>query len=350
MIPDSPLAMKSLIRFCAALPVIIAVIVAFWLFTTDSQETTPSANFVYQSGQTVVVAEQGPAGGRSAPSKLVGESAVTVPKTLPASLAGTSVPGGWARTDRLGNLIPTAHLRQMFEYFLSALGEESLQQLVARIGSALAALGEPARSQALATLGAYLDYKLAVSELEQAYGDMTDLGPDEMQRRMAEIHGLRRTWLDAATAEAFFADDEAVDRFQMEKRRIARDGNLTAEEKAAALRKAESSLPEPLREAREETRQFAEYEQVRQQLAGDPRALQAWRQEVFGAEAADRLAQLEKEQREWDRRWQVYSVERNRLMSSGLAAQERQEALDRLRARHFNETERIRAEALDSIR
>ncbi|AXS85264.1 MULTISPECIES: lipase secretion chaperone [Marinobacter] len=343
--------MKPLIRFCVALSVIIAVVVAFWLFTTDSQETTPPANSFNQGGQTVVVAEQGASGGQNAPSKLVGgSSAVTVPETLPASLAGTSVPGGWARTDRLGNLIPTPHLRQMFEYFLSALGEESLHQLVARIESALAALEEPARSQALATLGAYLDYKLAVSELEQAYGDATGLGLDETLRRMSEVHALRRTWLDAATAEAFFADDEAVDRFQMEKRQIARDGSLTAEEKAEALRKAESSLPEPLREAREETRQFAEYEQVRQQLAGDPRALQAWRQEVFGAEAADRLAQLEKEQQEWDQRWQVYSVERNRLMSSGLAAQEREEALDRLRARHFNETERIRAEALDSIR
>jgi lipase chaperone LimK len=343
--------MKSFIRFCVTLPLIIAVVAALWLFTTDSQETTRPTGAFNENGQAVVVPEQRSSGEQIAPSKLVGESsAVRVPETLPASLSGTSVPGGWAKTDRLGNLIPTPHLRQMFEYFLSALGEESLEQLVARIESALAALEEPARSQALATLGAYLDYKLAVSELEQAYGDVTGLGPDEMQRRMTEIHTLRRSWLDAATAEAFFADDEAVDRFQLEKRRIARDERLTSEERAEALRAAESSLPEPLREAREETRQFAEYEQVRQQLADDPRALQAWRQEAFGSEAADRLAQLEKEQQEWSLRWQAYSVERDRLMSSGLAAQEREEALDRLRARHFNETERIRAEALDSIR
>lgn len=343
--------MKSFIRFCVTLPVIIAVVVAFWLFTTDLRDATSSADSFKESGQTVVVPGQRSSSERVAPSNLVGgSSAVTVPETLPASLTGTSVPGGWARTDRLGNLMPTPHLRQMFEYFLSALGEESLEQLVARIESALAALDEPARSQALATLGAYLDYKLAVSKLEQAYGDVTGLDPDEMQRRMMEIHALRRTWLDAATAEAFFADDEAIDRFQLEKRQITRDESLTAEAKVEALRKAESSLPEPLREARDETRQFAEYEQVRQQLAGDPGALQVWRQEAFGAEAADRLAQLEKEQQEWSQRWRGYAVERDRLMSSGLAAQEREEALDRLRARHFNETERIRAEALDSIR
>jgi lipase chaperone LimK len=37
-------------------------------------------------------------------------------------------------------------------------------------------------------------------------------------------------------------------------------------------------------------------------------------------------------------------------LSSGLAEPERQQALERLRASHFNETERVRAEALDSIR
>jgi lipase chaperone LimK len=221
---------------------------------------------------------------------------------------------------------------------------------VARIEAALSGLEEPARSQALVTLGNYLEYKLAVSELEQSYGEVSGLGAGEMQRRMAEIQALRRTWLDADTAAAFFADDEAVDRFQIEKLRIASNDSLTDEQKAEALRQAESALPEPLRKAREETRRFADYEQVRRELADDPRALEAWRQEAFGEAAADRLARLEEEQKNWDRRWQVYSQERDRLLSPGLAEPERQQALERLRASHFNETEQVRAEALDSIR
>jgi lipase chaperone LimK len=241
-------------------------------------------------------------------------------------------------------------LRQLFEYFLSALGEESLQQLVARIKTALSALEEPARSQALATLGNYLDYKLAVSELEQSYTEVAVLGAGEMRRRMAEIQALRRTWLDADTVEAFFADDEAVDRFQIEKLRITSDDSLTDEQKAEALRQAESSLPESIRKAREETRRFADYEQARRELADDREALAAWRQAAFGDAAADRLARLEVEQKDWDRRWQDYARERDELLSSGLAEPERREALKRLRASHFNDTERIRARALDSIR
>lgn len=340
--------MKRRIHLFLVLLLIIAAVVSFWLMTTD-----PAAE-----GEPVVSAPVGESlkslnkeAAASAPSDLVNNaSTVRVPEQLPASLAGTSVPDGWARTDRFGNLVPTPHLRQLFEYFLSALGEESLQALVARIEAALSGLEEPARSQALVTLGNYLEYKLAVSELEQSYGEVSGLGAGEMQRRMAEIQALRRTWLDADTAAAFFADDEAVDRFQIEKLRIASDDSLTDEQKAEALRQAESALPEPLRKAREETRRFADYEQVRRELADDPQALDAWRQEAFGEAAADRLARLEEEQKSWDRRWQVYSQERDRLLSSGLAEPERQQALERLRASHFNETERVRAEALDSIR
>ncbi|WP_449286043.1 lipase secretion chaperone [Marinobacter sp. PE14] len=339
--------MKLRIPLFLVLLLIIAAVASFWLMTADPVAIgEPVVSAPVDEPLKPLNKEKD----ASAPSDLVNNaSKVRVPEQLPASLAGTAVPDGWARTDRLGNLIPTPHLRQLFEYFLSALGEESLEQLVARIETALWVLEEPARSQALATLGNYLEYKLAVSELEQSYGEVSGLGAGEMQRRMAEIQALRRTWLDADTADAFFADDEAVDRFQIEKLRIASDDSLTDEQRAEALQQAESSLPEPLRKARKETRRFADYEQVRQELADDPSALDAWRQEAFGEAAADRLARLEEEQKDWDRRWQVYSQERDRLLSSGLAEPERQQALERLRASHFNETERIRAQALDSI-
>ncbi|MBW4934681.1 lipase [Marinobacter sp. F4206] len=283
------------------------------------------------------------------PSELVGRSQeVLVPEQMPASLVGTSVPTGWARVDAFGDLIPTLALRQMFEYYLSALGEEPLSQLVARIKRSLAVLDEPARGQALDTLGAYLDYKLAVSDLEAGYGGSA--GGLEMQRRMEEIHALRRTWLDSATADAFFAQDEAIDRFQVQKLQITRDSELTEQQRKAALEQAEAALPEPLRKARRETRRFTDYERVRQQLADDPAALRAWREQAFGTESAERLKALEQEQQDWARRWQAYSQERETLMASGLAGPEREAAVERLRNQHFNEMERVRARALDSVR
>lgn len=285
------------------------------------------------------------------PSDLVGRPRpVPVPESMPGSLAGTSVPGGWAQVDAAGDLVPTLALRQMFEYYLSALGEESLEQLVARIEQTLLALSEPARTQAMDTLGAYLDYKLAISDLDAGYGGRSELEATEMRRRMEEIQALRRTWLDSATADAFFAHDEAIDRFQVEKLRIGQDEALSDDQRQRALEEAEQTLPEPMRKARRETRRFADYEQARLDLADDPEALRDWRQKAFGAEAAQRLEALEQEQANWNRRWQAYSEARADLLSSGLAGPELQGAIDHLRNQHFSEVERVRAQALDSIR
>lgn len=342
--------MKFVSRFPLILPVVVVVVIALWLFVDGAQDQPAST---HPSGRSadVTTDDAGFAAARQQPpSKMVDDSAeLNVSDQQPPSLEGTSEPGGWAETDRFGNLIPTGELRQLFEYYLSALGEETLSQLVTRIRLALSVLEEPARGQALSTLGRYLDYKLALSDLEAAYGDAGAFGPDEIERRMAEIQALRRTWMDADTAEAFFADEEAIDRYQLKKLSIGRDKDLTKQQREDALAEAEMALPEPVRQARQDTRKFSRYEQAREALANDPEALRALRQKEFGDEAARRLADLDSEQKDWSRRWQSYAKERDALKASGLAAPEREESLARLRQKYFSEIERIRAKALDSV-
>ena len=343
--------MKSTSRLFFATPVIIAVAIALWLLADGARDQPASTRNPDRNDNAAADAAGFSIARQQSPSKMVVEpEELSIPDQPPASLSGTSEPGGWAKTDRLGNLVPTGELRQLFEYYLSALGEETLPQLVARIRFALSVLDEPARAQALDTLGRYLDYKLALADLEAAYGEAGVSSPDEIQRRMAEIQALRRTWMDADTAEAFFADEEAIDRYQIQKRNLNRDGSLTEQQRKDALAEAEMALPEPVRQARQDTRKFARYEEAREALANDPEALRAWRQEAFGNEAAQRLEDLDAEQKDWSQRWQSYAKERDALMSSGLAEPEREEGLTRLREKYFSETERIRAKALDSIR
>ncbi|KPQ02834.1 lipase secretion chaperone [Marinobacter sp. HL-58] len=284
------------------------------------------------------------------PSELVGNADNPVPDELPASLEGTSLPGGWAKTDSHGSLIPTPQLRQLFEYYLAALGEETLPQLIARIEQALARLDEPARSEAMDILGNYLDYKLALGDLEASYDNSAALSAEEMQQQMAEIRALRRSWMDARTADAFFASDEAVDQFQVEQLRIRTDESLSDEQREQALAKAEQSLPEPLREARRETRKFADYQQARTEFADDPEALRAWREERFGEEASRQLEAAEAEQQAWEQKWQAYSEELAGLEDLGVSGPEREAAIDSLRDEYFEGAEKLRAEALDSIR
>lgn len=342
--------MKSLARPRILIPAILTLLVMFgWYLLTPHAGTPTQLSPEPHPSEAEPIA--GVALASAAPSTLVGQApAVSVPEQLPASLVGTSVPDGWNQVDSVGDLIPTPALRQLFEYYLSALGEESLEQLVARIEQTLLALREPARTQALDTLRAYLDYKLAISDLEAGYGGGTELDAVQMQQRMQEIQALRRTWLDSTTADVFFAHDEAIDRFQIEKLRISRDPSLTADQREVALAQAEDALPDPLRQARRETRRFTDYEKARQELADDPEALQNWRREAFGIETARRLEVLEQEQANWNQRWQTYSAQRQNLLTSGLAGPELKQAIADLRDQHFTDTERVRAQALDSIR
>lgn len=341
--------MSLLFKYVLSLAVVVAIAIAtaLVLLNTEPAVMQPASSSSDASAEESGAA-QPPADER--PSRLVGQhQGVELPEQLPGSLEGTEMPRQWARVDANGHLIPTPALRQLFEYYLSALGEETLPQLVARIERALAALDEPARSEAMATLGDYLDYKLAVGELEDSYGTSNALDANELQRRMTEVQALRRTYLDADTADAFFSTDEAVDRFQVERLRISQDDGLTEEEKAQRIAQLEEQLPEPLRKARRETRRFAEYERAQRELADDPEALQDYRESLFGEEGARRLEQVEAEQRDWERRWAAYREEVQALDQSGLAGPELDAAIERLREQHFSEQERVRVEALDSI-
>ncbi|MCL7943145.1 lipase secretion chaperone [Marinobacter sp. ATCH36] len=341
--------MSGLLRLATvALLVTAALFAGTLIYFNDGRASPAGAAGLDASGEPDMSVSLVKAG--EMPSKLIGKTGAAVPDVLPASLQGTSMPGGWKETDGNGSLVPTPRLRQLFEYYLSALGEETLPQLVARIEGALAQLGEPARSEAMAILGDYLDYKLALGDLEATYGNSAMPDAGEMRQHLAEIRALRRTWMDARIADAFFASDEAVDRFQVEQLRIRTDESLSDQERAQALERAEQALPAPIREARRETRKFTDYQQARSEFAGDPEALRAWRQKHFGAEAARQLETVEAEQRAWEKKWQSYSEALAELDSLGLAGPERQAAVKSLRDDYFEGAEKLRAEALDSIR
>ena len=59
---------------------------------------------------------------------------------------------------------------------------------------------------------------------------------------------------------------------------------------------------------------------------------------------------MEAEQKVWEAKWQAYSQDLAELDDMGLAGPERKAAIDTLRDDYFEGAEKLRAEALDSIR
>ena len=110
---------------------------------------------------------------------------------LPASFNGTQVDGVF-QLDEQGNLRITRDIVQIFDYFLSAIGEEplsrSIERLQAYIRSQLSGSAQ-AQAQALSLLEQYLDYKRQLVQLERDLPQLSDL--DALNLREIAVQALR---------------------------------------------------------------------------------------------------------------------------------------------------------------
>lgn len=269
---------------------------------------------------------------------------------LPPSFAGTQVDGQF-RLDGQGNLLVSMDIRRIFDYFLSAYGEESLKASLARLQAYIRSqLDEPAESQALALLAQYLDYKRQLIQLEKDLPQMASL--DAMRQREQAVQALRARLFSAETHQAFFAQEEAHNLFTLQRLAIRHDHSLSDQQKAEALDQLRASLPEEMQELLAPQLQS----ELRQQTAtlqasgASNEQIRQLRLQLVGAEATERLEALDRQRQQWQQRLSDYRREKARLeASSGLSAEDRHKAIERLAAERFDERERLRLDAAEQL-
>lgn len=266
---------------------------------------------------------------------------------LPASLSGSHAPG--VRTDANGNLVIEPALRDLFEYFLSTLGEESLEDISARLAGHLRSHLPPAAAgHAWQIYNDYLGYRAALSG--QPAVPLDDLAVT--RARLDDVAALRRAQLGNEVADAFFAAEEAYDRYTLESLLVQRDGSLDDSAKAARIAALEAALPPELLAARRQATAIgdvaATVERLRAAGASDADVYAA-RADTLGSEAAERLAALDREESQWKARHDDYRRQRAAILEApGLSASDREQQVEALRARLFNEQEILRVRALDT--
>ncbi len=267
------------------------------------------------------------------------------PFTEPAhSLRGTEVDGA-LRVGPEGDLLLGPEILRLFDYFLTAEGEESDEVIRARILAAIRErAGGPAALQAAALLDKYLAYRKDAKNL--------DLSPErasDPEARLEAIRALRRKHFGAEAADAIFGDEEAEGLAAIAESRVAKDLALSPEERQAKLAALEDELPEGVREARAEAllpvRARAEESAMREEGATDEQ-IRAHRVETFGEEAADRLAELDKQRAAFKERVEAFRKERSRLAKSAQDDGAFRVAETALLERSFDETERLRVRAI----
>lgn len=270
--------------------------------------------------------------------------------SLPPSFAGTAVDGQF-RLDDAGNLLISMDIRRIFDYFLSAYGEERIQTSIARLQAYIRSqLDEPAEGQALALLEQYLDYKRQLIQLEKDLPQMASL--EAMRQREQAVQNLRASIFSPEAHQAFFAQEEAYNQFTLQRLAIRHDQSLNEQQKAEAMDRLRATLPEDMQELLVPQLQA----ELRQQTAAlqaqgaAPEQIRQLRLQLVGAEATARLEALDQRRQQWQQRLDAYRQEKARIeANSGLSEEDRQAAIASLAEERFDERERLRLDAAEQL-
>ena len=277
----------------------------------------------------------------------------------PAYLADVELPGLYS-VDEDGNLIVDLGYKEMLDFFLQGIGDMPFDEIYDLLaGSMIASLQEPALSQALALLDNYFSYIDAYDQWEKSFDKNYVLAndPSGMRDRLTQLEDLRRQHLGDEAYDAFFAELDQVNAAYLEAQLAMQQPNLTDAEKLAIREQLKASLPPQVREAQEATMAVVTLTEtttaLKNQGASEADIHQA-RVALVGEEAAQRLAQVDEENRAWAQKRDQYKnllsgtpgldgmtdAERNAYITDlaqrelGLSANEimRMQALDRIEA------------------
>ncbi|NNB85989.1 lipase chaperone [Corallococcus exiguus] len=267
---------------------------------------------------------------------------------LPGSLKDTEEDGA-VLVDASGHLVPNADLRRLFNYYLSATGEEPVSLIRERILAALRAKKLPAAAMDEAVQ--VLDDYLAYLEAARGLGSKGSAATMDTAERLESLRKLRREHLGGA-ADGLFGQEEAVDAVAVERLKLMKDASLTKEEREQRMAALEERLPPDVRASREEAVRPLRQQAVEQELlaAGATAAdLHQHRLSTVGPEATGRLEALDAERAQWKQRLADFRAKREALAQSEPDPTRRQAAVQRLLFDSFTPEERLRVEAADTI-
>ena len=246
--------------------------------------------------------------------------------------------------DSQGQLIISLDLRRWFDFHLAAQGELPLAEIVELMQSQILRLPEPGRSQGHELLQAYLGYLEALQSYDFEQQKRVSEGSlDEMIARTRWQQRLRDQWFDAEVEQAFFAGDELLDNYTIERLLAQRRGADSDE-----LAQIEANLPAAVLEMRSETKKLVNMQQQEQQMRDngvDDEQLFNWRQQEFGEAAAKRLQQLDQKHNNWQQRVSEYLDYQQSVPLQGLDPQARERLMSIYRQKHFSLLERKRLDA-----
>ena len=333
--------------------IVITAVIILWFKPNQSDITTSqTVSTVDNDSSSTMVNRSDNDNDVKASSTQNNDRFITGLENLPRSLQGTDVDGEII-IDENQQLVVTEGLRRLFDYFLSALGEEDEATIFARVESYIRSfVPEPAASQAIVIFNRYIDYLKAMPEIEKRYGNLQlqttqngELDLNMVAQQKQDVAKLRQQYFDTQTITAFFGAEDEYDDYSIAMINIEQNKLLSDEQKAAAQQDYISRMPDNMTKANIEQQAnlnslMRRTEQMKAQGA-TPEALYNMRRKLVGAAAAGRLAQLDKEDADFDQRFSQYQTQKQLLEQNANSTQSRAQ-IEQLEQQLFSVTERKR--------
>ncbi len=297
-------------------------------------------------------------GSQAAPPPVPVLAADGKPAPFVASMRDT-IPDGDLRSMQAGGNATTANgtlaygeLRRLFDYYLSAVGEQSIEAITQQIRSELARRLAPVQAQkAQRLLALYIEFKRELVRLE-SQPQLVGPGVQAVRGRLLAMQDLRQRYFSAAETEGMFGFDDAYDLDAISRLEISQNAKLSAQEKQQQYAALDAAMPAALREQRDASSVVVRVEQLAQDLRAKGASeddIYRMRAKAFDPEAAARLADVDREEKTWKARIAQYQEERNKLLQSQTqtSTSDRQAALAQLQQNYFTAEERPRLAAYE---
>jgi lipase chaperone LimK len=274
-------------------------------------------------------------------------SSATRPRAT-SSLAGTT-PDGAAVATAGDVLVLDPGLIRLFDYYLTTVGERPIAAIQAQVDHDLdGRLGAHAARQAKDLFARYVAFKTALKAQRpaQASGRSVDILRAGLHRMLA----LRAAYFDAAESQALFAPQDAEADLALARMDIEQDAGLTDAQRQARLAALEARLPASVRAEREAPLAVVHLEEAAQQIraqGGSEDDVYRMRAAATSPEAANRLADLDRDEAAWKARIAAYQSARAAVLSSQGDDGDHAAAMNALRNRLFTPDEQRRLAAYE---
>ncbi|GLQ30379.1 lipase secretion chaperone [Litoribrevibacter albus] len=277
-------------------------------------------------------------------------------ENLPGSLIGAPKPAA-LEEDQDGNLVVDQRVKRVIEFYLMAMGEEPIENIIARIEYEFKSqLGDTAYHQGMALLENYLQYRNNIGVIKNQYADRVAVSGSTDMSLIKEIkqavRDSRSDYFSEEVIAAFYSKEDQYDDYMISKVEILQDSSLSEEMKSQQLEMLNQNTSFEVVQSYSEANQLSEVRTKIKAMRAEGLSeddVNLYREQQLGQEVAERLKALDEERKVWQTRLDDYRLELKHLQAGSYSDVEKSRLIEELRAQHFDEREILRVRVLDGV-